>query len=92
MLEVKQAYQDLKVAQENIHTAIEALEQAKENYRITDLQYKEGITTSTEVLDARAFLTQAEFNYHRALYGYRIAKAELERAIGTEGDLPNAKF
>ena len=92
MLEVKQAYQDLKVAQENIHTAIEALEQAKENYRITDLQYKEGITTSTEVLDARAFLTQAEFNYHRALYGYRIAKAELERAIGTEGDLANAKF
>ena len=92
MLEVKQAYQDLEVAQENIHTAIEALEQAKENYRITDLQYKEGITTSTEVLDARAFLTQAEFNYHRALYGYRIAKAELERAIGTEGDLANAKF
>jgi len=43
-------------------------------------------------LDARAFLTQAEFNYHRALYGYRIAKAELERAIGTEGDLANAKF
>ena len=83
LLEVKKAYQDLMVAQENIHTAIEALNQARENFRITDLQYKEGITTSTEVLDARTFLTQAEFNYHRALYGYRIAKAELERAIGS---------
>ncbi len=82
LLEVKQAYQQLMVSQENIHTAIEALGQAKENFRITDLQYKEGITTSTEVLDARTFLTQAEFNYHRALYGYRIAQAELERAIG----------
>jgi len=83
LLEVKKAYQDLMVAQENIHTAIEALKQARENFRITDLQYKEGITTSTEVLDARTFLTQAEFNYHRALYGYRIAKAELQRAIGS---------
>ncbi len=82
LLEVKQAYQELMVAQENIHTALNALSQAKENYRITDLQYKEGITTSTEVLDARTFLTQAEFNYHRALYGYRIAQAELQRAIG----------
>lgn len=84
LLEVKQAYQDLKVAEENIHTATEALKQAKENFRITNLQYREGITTSTEVLDARTFLTQAEFNYHRALYGYRIAEAELKRAIGVK--------
>ncbi|MCD4778353.1 MAG: hypothetical protein K8R12_05220 [Desulfobacterales bacterium] len=40
------------------------------------------MTTSTEVLDARTFLTRAETNYYSALYGYMISLAELERAVG----------
>ena len=82
LLEVRNAYQGLKVAEKNIQTAQKALAQAKENFRITNLQYQQQTTTSTEVLDARTFLTQAEVNYHNALYGYRIAEAELMRAIG----------
>ncbi|MBW2029401.1 MAG: TolC family protein [Deltaproteobacteria bacterium] len=82
LLEVRDAYQKLRVAEENIHTATEALDQARENFRITNLQYQEGMTTSTEVLDARTFLTQAEVNYYNSLYGYRIADAELKRALG----------
>ncbi len=82
LLEVRSAYQRLKVAEKNIQTAREALYQAKENFRITNLQYRQETTTSTEVLDARTFLTQAEVNYHKALYGYRIAEAELMRAVG----------
>ena len=81
-LEVKEGYLDLLVAQENIETARETLKQAKENYRITDLQYQQQITTSTEVLDARTLLTQAETNYYNALYGYNIALAGLGRAMG----------
>ena len=81
-LEVKDAWLDLRVAERNIQTAKESLEQAKENYRITNLQYQQQMTTSTEVLDARTFLTQAETNYYRALYGYLISLAELERAVG----------
>ena len=81
-LEVKSAFLDLKVAEKNIQTAKESLAQAKENWRITNLQYQQQMTTSTEVLDARTFLTQAETNYHSALYGYMISLAELERAVG----------
>ncbi len=81
-LEVKSIYEELKVAEKNIETARIALSQAKENFRITDLQYKQNLTTSTEVLDARTYLTQAEVNYYSALYGYMILKAKLERAIG----------
>ena len=81
-LEVKSAFLDLKVAEKNIQTAKESLAQAKENWRITNLQYQQQMTTSTEVLDARTFLTQAETNYYGALYGYMIALAELERAAG----------
>jgi outer membrane protein TolC len=82
LLEVKQAYESLKVSQANIETARAARLQARENFRITDLQYKEGVTTSTEVLDARAYLTQAENNYFRALYGYKMAEADLLKALG----------
>ncbi|SFM66472.1 TolC family protein [Thermodesulforhabdus norvegica] len=81
-LQVKDAYEKLLVARKNIITAESALEQARENFRITNLQYQQNVTTSTEVLDARTFLTQAEVNYYNALYGYHIARAELERAVG----------
>ncbi len=83
-LEVEKAYLDLLVSKKNVETARVALKQAKENYRITDLRYKEQMTTSTEVLDARTLLTQAETNYYEALYGYKLALANLERAIGEE--------
>ncbi|MDR3629654.1 MAG: TolC family protein [Desulfocapsaceae bacterium] len=81
-LEIKSAFLDLTVAENNIGTAREALQQARENSRITDLQYRNQLTTSTEVLDARTFLSQAETNYYRALYGYMVALANLERAAG----------
>lgn len=81
-LEVKAALADLEVAEENIQTARKALEQAKENLRITRLQYQQQVTTVTEVLDARTYLTQAEANFYAARYGRSIAQAELDRALG----------
>jgi outer membrane protein TolC len=81
-LEVKNAFLNLEVSKKNIGTAEESLDQAKENYRITNLRYQQQMTTSTEVLDARTFLSQAETNYYGALYGYMISEAELDRAVG----------
>ena len=81
-LEIKNAFSNLQVSKKNIHTAKKSLAQAKENWRITNLQYREQIASSTEVLDARTFLTQAETNYYNALYGYMISLADLERAMG----------
>jgi outer membrane protein TolC len=59
-----------------------AVKQAEENLRITTLQYQEQIVISTEVLDAEVYLTQARTNYYQALYGYQLAWADLERAVG----------
>lgn len=81
-LEVKNAFLNLQVAEKNIQTAKESQVQAKENWRITNLQYQQQMATSTDVLDARTFLTQAETNYYGALYGYMISLAELEMAAG----------
>ena len=81
---MQQAWLDLSVADENIHTAEESLAQARENFRITDLQYKESVATSTDVLDARTALTRSETNYYGALYGLLTAAADLDRAIGRD--------
>ena len=81
-LEVKSAFRNMEVARTNIETASTALDQAKENYRITNLQYQHQLATTTNVLDARTFLSQARTNYYGALYGYLISEAELERVAG----------
>jgi len=81
-LEVKEAAKGIEVARKNLDTARDALKEARENYRLTDLQYKEQMATSTDVLDARKFLTEAEHNLFSAIYGYHVALASLERAIG----------
>ena len=86
-LEVKTAFNRLRVAAKNVKTAGEALEQARENYRIANLQYQQQVATSTLVLDASTFLSQAENSYYGALYGFMISRAELEQAAGARADI-----
>ena len=61
--EVRGSILDCRVAGGNIETAAAALEQAKENWRITALQYQEQTALASDVLDARTFLSQADANY-----------------------------
>lgn len=84
-LQVQEACLDLEVAGENIATTTQALEQAREHWRITNTRYLQQLTTSTEVLDARTYLTRAETNYYEALYGYGMARADLDFAVGRIG-------
>ena len=81
-LEVENAFEHLKVAKANIETSRVAAQQAEENNRITTLQYKEQVVIFLEVLNAEVFLAQSRADLYQALYGYEIAKAELDRAIG----------
>jgi len=83
-LEVKQAYLRTKESEKNITTIEKAIEQARENLRITEERYKEQVSTITDVLVAQTLLTQTMTNYYNALYDFKIAKAILYRAIGQE--------
>ncbi|MCU0601745.1 MAG: TolC family protein [Desulfobacterales bacterium] len=83
-LEVKSAFLRTQEAEQNIITIEKAVEQAKENLRITEEQYKEQVATQTDVLVAQTLLTQTMTNYYNALYDFKIAKAVLMRAIGRE--------
>lgn len=81
-LQVEDAYEQLKVAEANIETARTALEQARENERMTSLQYQEQLVIFLEVLNAEVFVAQSRADYYQALYGYQLAWADLERAVG----------
>ncbi len=83
-LEVKQAYLRTIESEKNIITVEKAIEQAKENLRITEERFREQVSTSTDVLVAQALLTDTETNYFNALYDFKIAKAVLYRAIGVD--------
>lgn len=82
--QVRNAGLDCRVARNNIATASSALAQARENWRITNVQYQQQVATSTDVLDARTFLTGADTNYYNAVYGYLSAVAELSRVTGKD--------
>ncbi len=81
-LEVVQAWETWRAAQENCNTAREARIQAVENFRITNLRFQQGAATSTDVLDARSYLSRAELDDDRAIVGVFLAEADLKRAIG----------
>ena len=83
-LEVKEAYLRTLESQKNITTIEKAIEQAKENLRITEERFKEQVSTSTDVLVAQTLFTETMTNYYNALYDFKIAKAILYRALGQE--------
>lgn len=80
--QVRGALLSLEASRKQIEVAQVAIEQAQEALRITELQYKEGVARSVEVLDAEVALTQASTNHVNALYDYETAKAGLARAAG----------
>jgi outer membrane protein TolC len=82
-VEVKEAMLALDATEKMIPVTKKAVEQGEENLRVNKERYKAQVTTISEVLDAQALLTQARVNYYRALYEHHLARARLERALGT---------
>jgi len=83
-LGVNEAYLRTIESEQNIITIEKAIEQARENLRITEERFKEQVSTQTDVLVAQTLETDTMTNYYNALYDFKIAKAVLYRAIGQE--------
>ncbi len=81
-LEVKSAFLNLKSAEKKIKVTEIAVSQAEENFRMTELRFKEGMATNTDVLDSQTFLSQARTDYYSSLYGYLEAEANLRQSMG----------
>ncbi len=82
VVEVRQNWLALKSAREKIGVAADAVGQAKENLRITNERFKEGVALNSDVLDAETGLLQAKMGHTQALVDHELAKARLIKAIG----------
>ncbi len=82
ILDVKDNYLNMVVAEKNIGTAAKAIEQAEENLRLNEERYKYQVATAFDVLNAVTLLAQARVNYYGALSDFNVTKAMLERSMG----------
>ena len=81
-LNVRQAYLNLKDAEEKIPTAELGVKQAEENFEIANGRYTAGVGNPIEVTDAEVSLLTSKLSYIQALYNYKVSHASLEKAMG----------
>ncbi len=81
-VEAAQAYYNLKAAKEALEATRKAVEAAKENYRLTNLRFENGLGTTLEVIQAEEELSDRENKYQTAVYNYNIGIVHFENAIG----------
>ncbi|HET8563319.1 MAG TPA: TolC family protein [Candidatus Binatia bacterium] len=81
-LEVEQSYLRLVELAERIKANEAAARAAKENLELANGRYQVGVGSIIEVTDAQTLYTDAQTTYVRALYEYKIAEAQLARAVG----------
>jgi outer membrane protein TolC len=55
---------------------------AEEVYRVTQLEFREGVSTSTDVVNSETALRQAQTTYITTLLDLYTARLDLERAKG----------
>ncbi|OQX82704.1 MAG: hypothetical protein B6D63_07365 [Candidatus Latescibacteria bacterium 4484_7] len=84
ILNITRAYLSVVEARNEIDAAKEALDQAEENFRVTDEKFKEGLVTNAELLDAQVMLTGAKTDFSNAFINYRMARADLARSMGLD--------
>lgn len=89
-VEVRNAHEAARVAQEAVATAATRSDAARHTYALVRRRYEEGSASSLELTDARTSLTTAETNAVVTLYRYALRRVDLERAAALL-DLPLAK-
>lgn len=82
LLQVKQSYLAWEEARRAVDLAGQAKAQAEENHRLALESFREGVATSTDLLDAEALLTRAKAGRVNAVAGLRLAKEKIDIATG----------
>jgi len=81
-LEITQRALELRTAEERVAVADRGLEAARENVRVAQDRYREGVIPSSELLDAETALERADLDHTEALASLRLAAAGRDRAVG----------
>jgi outer membrane protein TolC len=82
LLEIHQAFSNLKEAEERVQTSEVVVRQAEENLDLANGRFQAGLGTSVEQTDAQVLLANAKTSQIQALYDYRVAEAQLAKAMG----------
>jgi outer membrane protein len=81
-LEVRRSLLEVRRTNESIRVSEQTEVQARENLALAEGRYQAGVGNILEVTDAQTSLTSARANTIQALYNYKTAVAELEKAVG----------
>ena len=81
-LEVTQNYFNVSQSKKKIDIADLSVKQAEENMRVTNDKFKNGLATSSELVDAETALIGAKTNYTTSVVDYELSKAKLDKSIG----------
>jgi outer membrane protein TolC len=81
-LEVTRRLLELRTAAQRVSVAERGREAARENRKVAQDRYREGVIPSSELLDAETGLERAELLCTEAMASLRLAAAGLERAVG----------
>jgi outer membrane protein TolC len=82
LLDIQQAYLNLREAEERISNTQLTVKQAQENLDLVNGRYMAGIGNPIEVTDAQVSYSNAKTAYNQALYDYKIAQASIVKAMG----------
>jgi len=80
-LQLKNALENYDLSVASLAAADKELDSAKENYRITQSQFKQKVATNTDLMDARMMLTRAEKTYNTARFNIQRALADISRIV-----------
>lgn len=86
LMNLKNAERKMTISLERIHTQEENKELAQTIFISTQNNYRNGLASLTDLLDAESELVATQDNYHEALLNYKIAEIELAK---TKGKLNN---
>ncbi|MDN9008414.1 TolC family protein [Brevibacillus laterosporus] len=82
LLEVTRNYEALTSAKQGIEALDKAREASKENYRLTQLRYENGLATTLDVMSAEEDLAKRANEYETALHNYQVAYLNYKNSMG----------
>ena len=90
-LEISNAVVQYKNAQQRIQAESENVTLAEEVYKVTQLEYREGVTPSINLVTSEMSLREAQNAYTNSLLDFYTARLNLEKAKGTVTSFINSK-
>lgn len=79
---VRESYYLIEESDKQLLVAAEEIEQAQENFRITEIAFTHGRKTSTDLMDAEVLLLKARSNSAQHKYNGYTARAQLRYEMG----------